>query len=86
MVLDSGREAETLELFCDVARGLFRAGRARATAFELVGGEVVDVGAQSFNVGDVVLDDPLLRDGEAGDRRKDREREKKNAELAFRDF
>src|SRR5207248_7978446 len=62
-VLDAGREAESLELFGDVARRLFRAGRARAAAFELVGGEVGDVRAQALRVGG--LDDGvyLLRDG-----------------------
>src|SRR5205823_840972 len=75
-VLDAGREAEASELFGDVARGFQRAGRARAAAFELVGGEVVDVLAQALNVRDDVLRDLLPRERGRRDERDGEEQAK----------
>ena len=45
---------------------LFRAGRARAAAFELVGGEVIDRLAQALDVGRAAVGGLLLRDGGGG--------------------
>ena len=78
-VLDAGRETEASELFGDVARGLFSAGRPRPAAFELVGGEVVDVRAQALNIRHAAVGGPLLRDSGAGEEGKGDEREKEFA-------
>ena len=75
----AGREAEPLELFGDVACGLFSAGRARTPAFELVGCEVVDVCAQALGVGRAGVGGVTLRDGGGGDERERDEREKELA-------